>query len=74
MKKLTSSLSQGFVDNEGGAKIGAWTSVGLHVAGSWYEDRWVCGHNSGEKGPVKEVLGVAGDTFSIERSSQTGAD
>ena len=27
--------------NEGGARIGAWTSVGLHVAGSWYEDRWV---------------------------------
>lgn len=36
--------------NEGGARIGAWMSVGLHVAGSWYKDRWVCGHNSGEKG------------------------
>ena len=29
---------------------------------------------SGEKGPVKEVLGVAGDTVSIESPSQTGAD
>ena len=65
MKKLTSSLSQGFVDNEGGAKIGAWTSVGLHVAGSWYKDRWVCGHNSGEKGlraqPVSSYLNLARD-------------
>lgn len=35
--------------NEGGARIGAWMSVGLHVAGSWYKDRWVYGCNSGRK-------------------------
>lgn len=52
--------------NEGGARIGAWMSVGLRVAGSWYKDRWVCGHNSGEKGllcpqPVSPYLNLARD-------------